>query len=177
MRMASNLMQKDRKLINEKTRKYSSLIAAINDVNLLGNKLITMQICANNLRKMGGIFGKADPYFSIQRLTKDGKVVTVFENRENHIRKTLNPTWKPFQIESQSLCNNDEFRPFTISVYNFKDNGTDDYIGKIETTLNELKSAPKNVNLMRDTDRDKTKKKKLGTISVLSYSSSKNIHF
>ena len=169
--MAKKLMHKGRALRNKKSKKYSSLIATVEQVNTSGNQLITMQFCCNSLPKMDGIFGKSDPYFLIQRAREDGKWITVHGNRENHIKKTLNPTWPKFEIESQTLCNNDEFRPIHILVYDWDNDGSDDYIGKMETTLNELSEKPKNVNLIRDKDKDKKKKKKLGNLSVLSYSS------
>ncbi len=65
--MAKKSMHKGRALRNKKTKKYSSLIATVEQVNTSGNELITMQFSCNNLPKMDGIFGKADPYFLIRR--------------------------------------------------------------------------------------------------------------
>eukprot|EP01083_Nonionella_stella_P198474 728661_1 len=89
--MAKKLMHKGRALRNKKTKKYSSLIATVEQINASGNELITMQFSANGLPKMDGLFGKADPYFLIQRAREDGKWITVYGNREDNIRKTLNP--------------------------------------------------------------------------------------
>ena len=104
MIMAKKLMHKGRALRNRKTKKYSSLVATVEQVNQAGNQLVTMQFSAKELPKMDGLFGKADPYFVIQRAREDGKWVTVYGNRENHIKKSLNPCWKSFEIESQTLC-------------------------------------------------------------------------
>ena len=130
--MAKKLMHKGRTMKNKKTKKHSSLIATVEQVNTSGNELVTMQFCANGLPKMDGIFGKADPYFLLQRAREDGKWITVWGNRENHIKKTLNPTWKPFKIESQTLCNNDPFRPIVILIYDWDKDGSDDYTVKLK---------------------------------------------
>eukprot|EP01084_Bolivina_argentea_P057865 105680_1 len=167
--MAKKLMHKGRALRNKKTKKYSSLIATVEQINASGNELITMQFSANGLPKMDGLFGKADPYFLIQRAREDGKWITVYGNREDNIRKTLNPTWKSFQIESQTLCNNDEFRPIVILLYDWDKDGSDDYIGKIETSLNELTNKPQGMVIKRDKVKKKKKAKKLGTYNVLQY--------
>ena len=102
--MAKKLMHKGRALRNRKTKKYSSLVATVEQVEQAGNRLVTLQFAAKELPKMDGLFGKADPYFMIQRAREDGKWVTVHGNREHHIRKSLNPIWKSFEIESQTLC-------------------------------------------------------------------------
>eukprot|EP01084_Bolivina_argentea_P235650 396476_1 len=159
--MAKKLMHKGRALRNKKSKKYSSLIATVEQVNASGNELITMQFAANNLPKMDGLFGKSDPYFLLQRAREDGKWITVFGNRENHIKKTLNPSWRAFQIESQTLCNNDEFRPIVILIYDWDSDGSDDYIGKIETTLDELRRCPSKMMITREKDKHKKKKKRI----------------
>jgi len=171
MIMAKKLMHKGRALRNKKTKKYSSLVATVEQVNQAGNQLVTMQFAAKELPKMDGMFGKADPYFVIQRAREDGKWVTVHGNRENHIKKNLNPCWKSFEIESQTLCNNDEFRPIVILLYDWDKDGSDDFIGKIETTLNELSTKPQNMIITKDKDKDKKKKKKRGFFSVMQFAS------
>ena len=162
--MAKKLMHKGRMLRNKKTKKFSSLVATVEQVSDSGNELVTLQFCCNGLPKMDGIFGKADPYFLLQRAREDGKWITVYGNRQNYIKRTLNPTWKVFSVESQTLCNNDEHRPIKILLYDWDSDGSDDFIGKIETTLYELKHKPK--NLVITNDSKKKKKGKLGTFSV-----------
>jgi len=171
MIMAKKLMHKGRVLRNKQTKKYSSLVAIVEQVNQSGNQLVNMQFSCTNLPKMDGIFGKADPYFLIQRAREDGKWVTVHGNRERHVKKSLNPTWPPFEIESQTLCNNDIYRPIVILFYDWDNDGSDDYIGKVETTLHDLSSKPRDIELFRDKDKDKKKKKKLGNFHVLQYMS------
>jgi len=149
--MAKDLMHKGKQLKNRKTKKYSKLIATIERVNTSGNKSITIQFCADHLPKMDGVFGKADPYFLIQRAREDidgkSKWIKVYGNRKNHIKKTLNPKWNSFTIESQTLCNNDYYRPIQILLYDWDSDGNDDYIGKINTTLDEIRSKPKNLKI------------------------------
>jgi len=169
--MAKKLMHKGRALRNKKTKKYSSLIATVEQVNAAGNELITLQFACQNLPKMDGLFGKADPYFLLQRIREDGKAVTVYGNREHHVKKTLNPQWPPFEIESQTLCNNDPYRPITILLYDWDNDGSDDFIGKIETTLDELANKPQRMEITKDKDKGKKKPKKRGHLNVVRYAS------
>jgi len=171
MMMAKKLIHGGHALRNRKTKKYSSLVATVDQVNVAGNQLVTLQLAAKGLPKMDGLFGKADPYFLIQRLREDGKAVTVYGNREHHIKKNLNPLWAAFDIESQTLCNNDEFCPIAISLFDWDNDGDDDFIGKIETNLNQLAAKPQHVPLRKDKDAAKKKKKNRGTLSVLQFAS------
>lgn len=164
-RMAKKLMLKGKNLKNKKTKRFSHVIATLEQINEQGNTLITMQLSANGLPKMDGFFGKSDPYFLICRTREDGKEVTVYGDRENFIKRTLDPVWKPFKIESQRLCNNDEYRPIRIKVYDWDSNGSDDFIGQIDTNLNELKNKPRKMHLKRSQKKNKT----YGTLNVLSY--------
>merc|ERR1719203_2381511 len=57
MIMAKKLMHKGRALRNRKTKKYSALVATVEQVNEAGNRLVTMQFSAKELPKMDGLFG------------------------------------------------------------------------------------------------------------------------
>ena len=141
--MAKRVMHRGKPVKNKKTKKLTSLVATVEKVNQAGNQLVTMQFNCKGLPKMDGLFGKSDPYFLIQRLREDGKKVTVYGNRQNYIKRNLNPHFKPFRMETQTLCNNDEYRPIIISIYDWDKDGSDDFIGMFqriilhrETTVN-----------------------------------------
>lgn len=132
--MAKQLMYRGKFVKNKKTKKLSHLIATVEKVNLGNNGMVTFQFSCKGLPKMDGLFGKADPYFLIKRIREDGKQVTVYGDRENHIRRNLNPRWKPFKIETQTLCNNDEHRPLIISIWDWDRDGGDDFIGEVQVS-------------------------------------------
>ena len=56
--MAKKLLHNGRELKNKKTKKLTHLIAIIEKINEIGNKLITLQIECKGLPKMDGLFGK-----------------------------------------------------------------------------------------------------------------------
>jgi len=167
--MAKKLMHRGKLVKNKKSKKLSHLIATVEKVNCKGNQLVTLQFSCKGLPKMDGLFGKSDPYFLIERTREDGKKVTVYGNRDHHIKRNLNPRFKPFKIETQTLCNNDEYRPIIISLYDWDKNGSDDFIGSIETSLYELKTKPQSMAIKRQSH--KKKMKKYGELNVVQCSS------
>jgi hypothetical protein len=52
--------------------------------------------------------------------------------------KTLNPTWRPFEISLTKLCNGDRNRALQIKCYDWDSDGSHDLIGTTNTTLNEM---------------------------------------
>eukprot|EP01084_Bolivina_argentea_P057863 105676_1 len=167
--MAKKLMHKGKYLKNAKTKKYTHLIATTEKVNESGNELVTLQFSCKGLPKMDGLFGKSDPYYLIERLREDNKKIRVYGNRSNYIKRNLNPIWKPFKIETQTLCNNDEYRPIIISFYDWDSDGRDDYIGSVQTSLHELKTKPRNMKIKKQNSRRKNKN--YGELNIEQYSS------
>ena len=165
--MAKRLMHRGKNLKNKKTKKFTSLMVTVEKVNQAGNQLVTLQFNCKGLPKMDGLFGKSDPYFLIERTREDGKKVVVYGNRSNFIKKNLNPNFKPFRIETQTLCNNDEYRPIIISLYDWDKDGSDDYIGSVQTSLHELRSKPEGMNIVKQG----RKQKKRGELNVMQCSS------
>ncbi|RUS84077.1 hypothetical protein EGW08_008189 [Elysia chlorotica] len=95
----------------------------------------TMQFCAHKLDKKD-LFGKSDPFLTFSRSNEDGSYTVV--HRTEVIKKTLNPTWRPFCISIRSLCNGDYDRAIKVECHDWDADGGHDYIGSFVTTVREL---------------------------------------
>eukprot|EP01083_Nonionella_stella_P054853 144768_1 len=161
--LSKKLLNKKKSPIkNSKSKKYSSVTITAEKVAGHGNELITLQISMKGLAKMDGLFGKSDPYFTISRSREDGKSVVVYKSIV--IKSNLNPIYDFFQIETQTLCNCDGYRPITISVYDWDKSGNDDLIGHVQTNLNELRSKPQHMTIV-----GKKSTKQYGEINVIRF--------
>eukprot|EP01083_Nonionella_stella_P083738 231606_1 len=169
--IAKKLMHNGKSLKNKQTKNYTHLIVSAEKVTESGNEEITLQFSCKGLPKMDGFFGKCDPFFVVKRLRggDDNETVKVYGDRNNYVSKSLNPVFKPFTIQTQTLCNNDEYRPIIISLYDWDPDGGDDYIGSVETSLNALKTKPKGEPIKKNTKR--LKNKTFGVLNVDQYTS------
>ena len=121
--LGRKLMHKGKPLKNKKTKNYTSLFVTAERVNESGNKLLTLKFSCRGLPKMDGLFGKSDPYFIVERVREDNKKVRVYGDRDNFIKRTLNPVFPEFKVETQTLCNNDKYRTIIISLYDWDNDG------------------------------------------------------
>ncbi|XP_076448583.1 copine-8-like [Babylonia areolata] len=99
----------------------------------------TMQFCAHKLDKKD-FFGKSDPFLTFSRSNEDGSFTVV--HRTEVIKRTLNPTWKPFAISVRTLCNGDYDRCIKVDCHDWDADGGHDFIGEFKTTLRELSRGP-----------------------------------
>jgi copine 1/2/3 len=83
-------------------------------------------------------FGKSDPYFVIERQVGNGKVSAF---RSEVIKNTLNPGWKPFQLPLNQLCGSTPTTPMLITVFDWDNDGSSDYIGEFTATLAQLQEC------------------------------------
>ncbi|XP_064611987.1 copine-4-like isoform X2 [Liolophura sinensis] len=83
--------------------------------------------------------GKSDPYLEFSRACSDGTWQVV--HRTEVVRNNLNPSWRTFQLSSQTLCNNDRTRPIKIDCYDWDNDGSHDFIGGFTTSLDEMAQA------------------------------------
>ena len=104
----------------------------------------------------------------IKRLREDDKKITVYGNRGKHIKCNLNPKFPPFKIETQKLCNNDEYRPIIIEIWDWDSLTSDDYIGSVQKSLHELKNMPKKLQILK---KKNNKNKKKGELNILLFKS------
>ena len=115
MTMSKKLLDRKRwQIKNKKSKKYSSLTVTAEKVDQQGNELVTLSFTMKNLPKMDGLFGKSDPYFTLSRTREDGRSLLVYKSQI--IKSNLNPAFKAFQIQSQTLCNCDPYRPIVITL-------------------------------------------------------------
>jgi len=80
--------------------------------------------------------GKSDPYLQISRQSQHGTWTVV--HKTEVIKKTLNPSWRPFTVTVQTLCNGDWDRPLKFESFDWDNDGSHDFIGAFETSLREL---------------------------------------
>jgi len=102
-------------------------------------------------------FGKSDPYFEISRANESNDFSVVF--RSEIINNNLNPIWRPFTLESRSLCNGDHDRTLKFDVFDKDDDGSHDLIGSFQTNLRTLLKGPGSENIYDCINEKKRKKK------------------
>ena len=93
------------------------------------------RICCTNVDKKD-LFGKSDPFLEIHKSREIGHPILVY--RTEVIKNTLNPTWKPFEIDLTALCSGDTSLPLTFTVYDWDSNGSPDLIGGFKTSFREF---------------------------------------
>jgi len=62
----------------------------------------------------------------------------VVVHKTEWIKDNLNPTWRPFTIDINTLCHGNLDQPFLVEVWDWDDSGSHDLIGSNKTTLREL---------------------------------------
>lgn len=102
-------------------------------------KVIDMQWKGTNLDKKD-MFGKSDPFLCFYRATEDYSFTLVF--RSAVIKKTLNPTWRPFTIRMDQLSGGDDDRTIKVECYDWNSNGSHDLIGEFYTDVHTLSKGP-----------------------------------
>ncbi|XP_070574853.1 copine-3-like [Ptychodera flava] len=82
------------------------------------------------------LFGKSDPYLEFWKADNRGDFILV--HRTEVIKNNQNPTWKPFKISVQSLCNGDYEKKIKVICYDWDSDGSHDLIGEFFTSVQEL---------------------------------------
>uniref|UniRef100_A0A0L8FPC8 C2 domain-containing protein n=2 Tax=Octopus bimaculoides TaxID=37653 RepID=A0A0L8FPC8_OCTBM len=130
-----------------------------------------MHFCAHQLDKKD-FFGKSDPFLTFYRCNEDGSYTVV--HRTEVIKRTLNPTWRPFTISIRLLCNGDYDRPIKVECYDWDADGGHDLIGVFLTSLKELSKGRDISNVYECINPKKKEKKKnyknSGIVDLLSFS-------
>ncbi|XP_005099340.1 copine-8 isoform X1 [Aplysia californica] len=98
-----------------------------------------IQFRAHKLDKKD-FFGKSDPFLTFSRSNEDGSFTVV--HRTEVIKRTLNPTWRPFALSVRALCNGDYDRSIKVECHDWDADGGHDFIGVFTTTLRELSRGP-----------------------------------
>jgi len=102
-------------------------------------------------------FGKSDPFFEISKANENNDYSVVF--RSEVIQNNLNPAWKPFTMESRTLCNGDYERTLKFEIFDMDNDGSHDLIGSFQTNVRKLLSGPGAENVYECINEKKKKKK------------------
>ncbi|KNC53149.1 copine-8 [Thecamonas trahens ATCC 50062] len=133
------------------------------------NSAVRMQIRGHNLDKMD-FFGKSDPYLIISRLRAGAADDWQPIHKTEVVPKTLNPTWRAFEVPMATLCNADYERPIRIECYDYDKRGSPDFIGAFQTTLTMLCSPDqaRELELINPKKQKKKKYRNSGILEVMS---------
>jgi len=124
---------------------------------LSSNKdLITMKFEGQKLDNKD-FFGKSDPFIEISKSNENNDYSVVF--RSEVIQNNLNPLWKPFTMESRTLCNGDYDRTLKFDVFDMDNDGSHDLIGSFQTNVRKLLKGPGGENVYECVNEKKKKKK------------------
>ncbi|KAL3219716.1 hypothetical protein MRX96_030264 [Rhipicephalus microplus] len=102
-------------------------------------RVIDMQWYAQKLDKKDW-FGKSDPFLEFYRISEDNTYTAVF--RTEVVKKSLNPTWRPFAIQMRQLSGGDEDRTIRVVCYDWDFDGGHDLIGEFYTNVRTLAEGP-----------------------------------
>nr|XP_002732563.1 PREDICTED: copine-8-like [Saccoglossus kowalevskii] len=119
--------------------------------------VISLQFKAEGLDKMD-LFGKSDPFLVFYRQNDDGQSFTITHKTEK-VKRTLNPTWKPFTIPVMALCGNDYDRILKVECWDWNMGGSHDLIGEFTTTMRQLTRGVNMSNVYEVINFEKKKKK------------------
>jgi len=121
-----------------KTGSHGRIAITAEEVSAAANSDVVVTFGGRHLRKMD-TFGKSDPYLICHRKKPDGTDLQVFQTE--FVKNNLNPDWLPVRTDTATLCNSDPQAPLRISCWD-KDRGrSDDEIGNVQTSLQELMDA------------------------------------
>eukprot|EP00742_Colponemidia_sp_Colp-10_P002200 GILJ01002352.1.p1 GENE.GILJ01002352.1~~GILJ01002352.1.p1 ORF type:complete len:570 (+),score=97.05 GILJ01002352.1:35-1711(+) len=139
----------------ERGRAHGSIIIRGEQVAACREQLM-IHFTGTKIEKKDGWFGKSDPYLTISRVREDGVFQKVHQTEV--CPNTLTPKWKEFQVPVQKLCNGDLMRPLLIQCWDWDSDGTSDYIGEFQTTVQELLTGPKREFMAVNAANKKNKK-------------------
>jgi len=121
------------------------------------NSLVTLTLKGRDLDSKD-FFGKSDPFFEISRVNIERNDFTIV-HRSEVIQNTLNPSWRPVEIDTVRLCNSDPERTLRFDVYDEDSDGSHDLIGSFTTSLHRLLQGPGQCNDYECINEKKKKKK------------------
>ncbi|XP_078690065.1 copine-4-like isoform X3 [Branchiostoma floridae x Branchiostoma belcheri] len=83
-------------------------------------------------------FSKSDPYLEIYRCDYASQQMVY---RTEVVKNNLNPKWKPFKVNMQTLCDRDFDKKLLFKCYDWDSDGSHDFIGQFETTYRQMSQA------------------------------------
>lgn len=118
---------------------------------------VTLQFKGKKLDKKD-FFGKSDPFLAISKANENSSFTVV--HRTEYLKRTLNPTWKPFSISLQKLCNGDEDRSLKFECYDWNSSGSHSLIGEFCTTARTLSKGATQENVYELINAEKKRRKR-----------------
>ncbi|XP_077496561.1 copine-8-like isoform X2 [Amblyomma americanum] len=133
-------------------------------------RVIDMQWQGKKLEKKDW-FGKSDPFLEFYRISEDNSYTAVF--RTEVVKRSLNPTWRPFTIQMRQLSGGDDDRTIRIACYDWDLDGGHDLIGECYTNVRTLSQGPGPANEYQLINKKKQAKKKSyknsGVVKLVSF--------
>ncbi|KXS21585.1 Copine-domain-containing protein [Gonapodya prolifera JEL478] len=102
--------------------------------------LVRLVLKADGLPKMD-IGGKADPYFKIFKHDSPARDSWIEVFKSDVIKNTLEPTWKPTEIEFQAICDSDPGNELKVELWDWDMASSHDYIGSALVTLSQIEES------------------------------------
>ncbi|XP_067144459.1 copine-3-like isoform X1 [Centruroides vittatus] len=119
-------------------KQKSSVTIRAQEVGKEGNDHLLLSFQAKKLDNKD-FFGKSDPFLEFRKQGIDGSWNVI--HRTEVIKNNLNPVWKTFQINMQTLGGNNAETAILISCYDYDDDGGHDLIGECNTNLAQILEA------------------------------------
>lgn len=104
----------------------------------MSNAVVSMCLGATKLDNVE-TFSKSDPFVRVSKMRESGTWIPVLKTEV--IPNNLNPTWKPFKASMSQLCNCDVHRPLLLEVFDAEKNGSHQFIGSWQGSLQALQDA------------------------------------
>ena len=104
-------------------------VASLNEFDILELKIQAAQLEDKDAFS-------TDPYLSFYRQKADQTWRKVYQT--DIVKASLNPMWEHQGISIQDLCDNDYDQTFLISCWDFDESKNHDFIGKCETSINQM---------------------------------------
>lgn len=95
---------------------------------------VKFQISALLSSKRFLCFGSDAPYLMIERARQVDNLdfVRIWQSRTAH--DDISPWWEPQELSMTEFCNNNKMLPLRLTVYNYRNNGTHESYGYVETS-------------------------------------------
>ncbi|XP_040581685.1 copine-8 [Lepeophtheirus salmonis] len=111
-------------------------------------------------------FGKSDPFFHISKSISATDFMKVYESE--WIKNDLNPTWKPFSMSLNDLCDGELNRLLKIDVFDYSSNGKHDFIGEFETSVSQMMNK-RSFEVINPKKKEKKKYTNSGVLNIISF--------
>lgn len=120
--------------------KFGTITIAAEEMDSGGAKEVVQFHCNGTKLDKKDFFGKSDPFLCFYRLNEDNSRLLAY--RSEFIKRTLNPVWKPMEINSRLLCHGNHDEEFLVQCFDW------DFDGGSVSPFSPLPSVPSHVSSM-----------------------------